>query len=146
LLSQPVEFIEIDPQLLTVEVVGVAVANEYVAEKLPRFARCLIEAGGSASWVFAWPQCLEQFVAACRTPLHCKVGDQLSGRLSSRLLLLAAGELKRSKEENPEPLVASVSRSNVDRRGELAWTVLLKLRCCQLSFSAFTSCWQSEDR
>jgi hypothetical protein len=50
LLSQPVEF-EIDSQLLAIEVVCTALAQEGVAEKLPCFACCLVEAGGAATRV-----------------------------------------------------------------------------------------------
>ena len=101
--------------------------TECVAEEFPRFACCLVEAGGAAAWIVAWPERFEKFVAACRTPLDREVGEEFRGRLPPRLFLLAAGELERPEKQNTEALVARVSRCGFDGRRGLARAVPLKL-------------------
>ena len=64
--AEAIELVEVDPQLLAVERVGVAVALEGVAEEFPRFACCLVEAGGAAAGIVARPEGFQKLVAAYR--------------------------------------------------------------------------------
>jgi hypothetical protein len=121
--AEAIEVIEIDPELLAIECVGVAVAYEGIAEQFPRLACCLIEAACAAAGIVAGPEGFQKLVATCRTSLHSEVRDQLCCRLSPRLFLLAARELKRPEKQNTEPLVARLRRCNLDRRRKLARTV-----------------------
>src|SRR5581483_9253249 len=98
--AEAVEFVEVDPQLVTVERVGVAVASEGVAQQSSRLAGRLVEARCAAAWVIAWPERFEELVPASRTAVRREVGDEFGSRLPTWLFLLAAGEFERPYEKH----------------------------------------------